>query len=856
MPQRRASAPQHRRVSLIPCTSAQPQAAHIPHQPRALAIAAQCALLASLSAGAMGLLLAPEFAHAQAAQSAQASQPAQVKSYNIPASSLAEALRAFASAAGVELTVNGTLVQGRQSRGLNGNYSVAGGFDVLLSGHNLEAVRQGNGSYALRVVETLPEVTVTAPGRGSGRGDVATLPEVVVTAGALGVTEGTGSFTTDSSSSATGMNLSLRETPQSVSIVTRERMDQQQLNSLADVAEQTVGIAVNSQGPAIGGYTTLYSRGFAIDNYQVDGMHTSSRTFSSYFSNGQASLDTAIYDSITIVRGATGLLANNGDPSGTINLSRKRPTRQFQGSIEAGLGRWDQRRAVADVGGPVNAEGSVRARLVAAYDESKHWVKDYEGDRHLLYAVVDADLGNDTVLSLALEHGKQKSNVGLALGYPLTYSDGTFTPFGRHDTKSPTWRLTETTRTNFSTLLEHSFNSNWSAKINYNYTKRKYNERSTGTWGLTLNNTITSDIDKENYNTDIHTLSGALNGRYTLLGRAHDLVIGLNGSKEDTRIDNWSTTLSAIPIIDGRIQYPENPDWDSFGLKYTDRKINEYGFYVGTRLSLTDRFSAIAGARWSTYDQKSVGSYLNQTQKYSGEITPYFGLVYDISENISTYASYTDIFKAQYYSDVNGNFLEPETGENYEIGLKGEWFGGNLNASIAAFETKKDNLAVWDNGNLTPSGSSAYRAEDNTTSRGWEFELAGRISPLWNIQGGYNRVVSKDSDGELLETQAQPKHQFKVFTSYDIASIPGLTLGGGAIWRSKTYYTAYTGIRQLNATQKSYTVANLMARYSLNDKLTFTVNLNNVFNKNYRTNPGTHDYGAERNLYATVKYQF
>lgn len=740
MPQRCAIAPHPRRGSLIPCTSAQPQAAHIPHQPRALAIAAQCALLASLSAGAMGLLLEPEFAHAQTARGAQASQPAQVKSYNIPASSLAEALRAFASAAGVELTVDGTLVQGRQSRGLNGNYSVAGGFDVLLGGHNLEAVRQGNGSYALRVVDTLPEVTVTAPGRGSGRGDVATLPEVVVTAGALGVTEGTGSYTTESTSAATGLSLSLRETPQSVTVFTRQRIDDQQLNSLADVAQQTPGLYLSNTGSGtdIGGYSGIYSRGFAVSSYQIDGLPTSGAAFTFTGSGvGMTSFDTAIYDSVTVVRGATGLLTGAGDPSASVGLTHKRPTHQFQGSLEGSLGRWDKRRVVADVGGPLNRGGTVRGRLVGLYDESSSWISRYQGARNTVYGVVEADLMPDTLVSLTLEHNNERSNSAESYGFPVLYSDdGTLTPFTRHDAIFAEWSNWHNRRSSVQIALEHAFNEDWGVKINYGHTDRQFNQKRNNLVGISSDHVagrITRVVNNLKYDSD--SVSATLNGRYSIFETSHDLVAGFNSHRltQKQGPGNGADSLMGyqLPIINGIPQIPE-PDWGGYNsnLGGSRGKTNQSGFYLATRLKPTDDFALILGGRWSDWDYRSISaSGVSSGQRnYSNVFTPYAGVVYDLTNHLSVYGSYTEIFNPQSARDIAGNLLDPEEGINYELGLKGDWFNGRLNASFAVFETVKDNLAVADGNNITPEGGQAYIAENDTKTRGWELEIQGELA--------------------------------------------------------------------------------------------------------------------------------
>ena len=161
---------------------------------------------------------------------------------------------------------------------------------------------------------TLPAITVT------GKEDTAT-------------TEGTGSYTTSETVAATRLPLSLRETPQSVTVITRQRMDDQQLNSVQDVLENTTGVTSYQSDSE---RTSFYSRGFLINNIQYDGIPTVVGDIIN--GSGIGSLDTAFYDRVEVVRGATGLLTGTGNPSAAINLVRKRPTREFSAAASLGAG--------------------------------------------------------------------------------------------------------------------------------------------------------------------------------------------------------------------------------------------------------------------------------------------------------------------------------------------------------------------------------------------------------------------------------------------------------------------------------------------------------------------------------------
>ncbi len=183
---------------------------------------------------------------------------------------------------------------------------------------------------------------------------------ITVTASPLrhaGVTEDSGSYNTSSMSTATGLNISARETPQSVSVLTKQRMRDQNLNSVESAVNNITGISVRQFDSDRFGFT---SRGMAVNNVMRDGVAT---FYDTRFNYGDNTLDTDMFDRIEVVRGAAGLMAGPGNPSAVINLVRKRPTQDFRGSVSAGVGSWEKWRTALDISGPLNSEGSVRGRL-------------------------------------------------------------------------------------------------------------------------------------------------------------------------------------------------------------------------------------------------------------------------------------------------------------------------------------------------------------------------------------------------------------------------------------------------------------------------------------------------------------
>ena len=201
------------------------------------------------------------------------------------------------------------LLQGVRTPGLSGSYTVPQALARLLAGTGLDALPSGERSYVLR----------KAGAASTGAPIAATLGEVAVSSSALrdGTTEGKRGYA--GLTSATRLNLSLRETPQAVSVITRQQIDDQGLRTLQDVLVQAPGITVDHSS-STREYDQVFSRGFEVTSYMFDGIPTSKNLEARTY-------DMAIYDRVEIIRGATGLISGTGSPSAAVNLVRKRPGR-------------------------------------------------------------------------------------------------------------------------------------------------------------------------------------------------------------------------------------------------------------------------------------------------------------------------------------------------------------------------------------------------------------------------------------------------------------------------------------------------------------------------------------------------
>ncbi|EHJ93433.1 TonB-dependent siderophore receptor [Vreelandella boliviensis] len=686
-----------------------------------------------------------------------------------------------------------------------------------------------------------------------------TLPTVQVTGEYLrdASTEGTGSYTTDSMNTATRLGLSIRETPQSVSVISRQLIDDMQLESLTDVVNTTTGLTSTQQDSQ---RHVFSARGFEINNYQIDGVPTA---WESGYSAGESQMDTILYDRIEVVRGASGLTSGAGDPSAAINLVRKKAdSEEFTGHAAISAGSWDRHQGTVDISTPLNEAGTVRGRVVGSYLEEGSFVDSLENEKSVFYGTLAADITDNTLMNIGISHQRNRPTASTWGGLPVWFSNGERTDWSRSKTVGADWTRWDSEVTNYFVNLEHNFDSGASIYAAYSKNINQADlplvylsgspDRQTGlgmgafpAW---------YEFEREQDNIDIYG-----NLPFEFSGRDHEMTVGLMHNNQDFTSERRNAlnvpSVGNFYAWDG--SYPE-PDW---GQQTTNmrKETEQLGGYGALRLSLADPLTLILGSRitnWDIEGMKSNGDLFDFS--HHQVVTPYAGLIYDINDVYSAYVSYTDIFNPQDAQDKNGNYLDPLEGKNYETGIKAEYFEGRLNAMLSVFRIDQDNLAQPDTGYLVPgtTNQASYAAE-GTTSVGYEFEVSGAITDDWNLMFGWSQFQAEDADGSAVNT-AQPRRTATLFTTYKLNE---LTLGGGFNWQSSNYTMVTNPLgNSEEVKQGSYALAQLMARYQMTPELSAQLNINNLFDEKYYTNSGAWfgqlAYGAPRSANLTLKYDF
>ncbi|ONH53327.1 outer-membrane receptor for ferric coprogen and ferric-rhodotorulic acid [Pseudomonas cedrina] len=765
---------------------------------------------------------------------------------NIPAQPLSTALQVFGQQTNLQILYSPDTVKEKRSSAVSGKMDPVQAIERLLGGTGVSYSLQGS------------SMIINAPGSGT---DAVELGATQINANQLGtITEGSGSYTPGTIATATKMVLTPRETPQSISVVTRQTMDDFGLNGIDDVMRHTPGITVSTFDSE---RTNYYSRGFPIQNFQYDGVPT---TRNEGYSAGQTLSDMAIYDRVEILKGTTGLMTGAGGPGGTINLVRKKPTAEFQGHVGLGAGSWDNYRSELDVSGPLTDSGNVRGRAVVAYQDKHSFIDHYERKTNVYYGILEFDLSPDTLLTVGADYQNNDPKGSSWSGSRSLFDGaGNDIKFDRGYNNGPKWSSWgQYSRSVFATL-EHALDNGWVAKANYSNQLNGYNAP------LGYASPIEDSTDRVSvYGSKFtgKTISNNgdfyLSGPFSLGGREHQLVVGSSISRSHWEGNDYYGYEATYRDSNNFPMYEWNgdslePQWGPAHEK--DDITRQAAVYFSTRLSLTDDLSLLLGSRLTDYRLTGTND-----SRETGKLIPYAGVVYDLNKNFSVYGSYTSIFMPQQLRpDRNNKMVEPDEGENYEIGLKGEFYDGRLNASLAYFEIHESNRAEEDSeyNNNMPANSPvewAYMGVQAKT-KGYEAEISGELLPGWQVQAGYTHKVIRDDDGKKFSTW-EPQDQLNFYTSYKLTgALDKLTLGGGARWQGEAWQDVYNRGKRVTQrfSQDPYWLVDAMARYQITKNLSASLNVNNVFDKRYYTNIGfyTSSYsGDPRNVMVSTRWDF
>lgn len=806
-------------------------------RPAPLALAA-CLALNALAAQAQAPAATPAPAPNVAATAALPVQ--------IAAQPLAQALNDLARQARLELVVQPAQVQGRQAPAVQGTFTARQALDRLLAGTGLVAVIEGS----LVTVQRDP-----AAGAFSGADKV--LDEVRVAAeGVRNVaTEGSGSYAPRAVDVGKQAQ-TLREIPQSVTVVTQQRMQDQGLRTLDDVMAQTTGITREETWLD----TAYLSRGLAIGNVRYDGGGAST------VSSSSRNEDMAQFDSVALLRGADGLFGA-GDAGGVINLTYKRPQakRKFQTLLSAGTR--SNYRGEADLTGPLNDAGTLRARLVAVSHDQHQMAAPAKLRRQMVYGALEADLGPDTVVMLGASQ-QNDDNPGFNASLPR-YSDGGDLGLPRSANMGAPWNFIRRDSTTVFARAEHQLPGDWLLKASLRHNRFKEAISAAEIEGAVDRATLAGAewwIHQAATRKEETVLDTNAQGGFDAWGLRHDVIVGADMVRSNTLNRNLWPRIGTADVFNPVA--PADPGYPLSGWTAGSTGVEQkMGVYGSVRLRPIERWAVVLGGRYTVKDRKrSYNRFeaLTSDRDEGNVLVPYLGLVHELSRTTSLYASTAEIFESQatkLSAPLPGTPLEPIRGRNYELGIKGDLAQGRMQGSFALYRVEKKGQAVTDPS--YPSSTSAnglsccYFTDGYLLSQGFEAELNGEAAPGLQLSLGYtfNANENKRTSDTQFST-VTPRHVLKAWANYKLqGDLRGWSLGAGVVAQSKHYrsgvvnrYNPATGQYDGESLPFKFTAAghaiwSMRAEYAFNKDWRLAVNVNNLFDKTYYSTVGYSGYG-------------
>lgn len=645
--------------------------------------------------------------------------------------------------------------------------------------------------------------------------------------------------------------LKAREIPQSVSVINRGRIEQQNMRSLDDVMAQSTGV---TSTPFITSRTAYYVRGFQVNSFEMDGVPVLLSEI------GSAPEDMAAFERVEVLRGANGLLHGSGNPAATINMVRKHAPYDYQTNIKLEAGSWNRYRGELDVGGPLNHSGSVRGRAVMAWEDGDYFYDRAKHRSQVLYGTVDADLTDDTTLRVGAERHTIHSNPNIG-GLPMS-SDSQDLHLARHTNLDANWTYLNYYTTRFFAGLDHHFSDTWQGKLNMDYQDAETDNY----YGVLFGNVdaqsgegdgvaIASANKLKNHHLGVDaSVVGQLQG----FGHTHHVIFGASVTDAVTKQE------LATPTSD--FYYPVNIyHWDPTSISapalgaYTSPGSStsiQKGLYGMGRIKLADPLTLVVGARESWWQARTPTAATNAQAK----LTPYGGVIWDFAHNWSWYGSYATVWQPQTYLTYDGGLLSPMKGDTWETGVKTSLNDGAVDLSLAVFKIDLQNTPMADTRHIDTS-TNYYVNGGDASSKGIELETSGHLTPRWEMSAGYTWV--KAGDAKSLTEGAgtpygagAPRHILRLWSNYELPwDQQRWSIGGGvqAQSHSSSDYDA-------TLHQGGYLLANMRVGYRINDHWTAAINGNNIFDRRYYSGLFMHQYanryGDPRNVSVSLTGHF
>ncbi|MEM7062510.1 MAG: TonB-dependent receptor [Cyanobacteria bacterium P01_B01_bin.77] len=640
--------------------------------------------------------------------------------------------------------------------------------------------------------------------------------------------EGKDDYFIPNASTATRTDTPLRDIPNSIQVIPRQVIEDQQAIALEEVLRNAAGVTF--QGDDDGRDFRVGIRGFDGAPILRDGF----RQFG--FGANSAAPEVANLERIEVLRGPASVLYGESEPGGVINLVTKKPLSEPYYNFQFQAGNRGLISPSIDLSGPLTDDGRLLYRLNAVYREEDSF-QDYDSgfNRFFIGPTLSWLISDQTKLTFNLEYTRDDDPYvsGLAAIGDSVADIPLDRVLGNPDDTINQEYL------NVGYTLEHDFSDSWQLRNEFRYSSDEY---AYGVFPLRLFlDESTGDFDRlfagQVGDTETYSIYTNVQGEFNTGSVKHKLLFGVDFAHTEESSRSRATFepefFTTINIFDPEYSIAPTSDANDIPLFFgNDGTTDHLGIYLQDQIDILDNLILVAGLRYDSVDSESVDFDVDfgdfEFDQYDDSLTPRIGIVYQPIEPISLYANYSRSFVPNTGTDVDGNLFDPTEGEGFEVGIKGEIIENRLAATLAYFDITKQNVLTTD---PNDPFSSVSTGEQN--SQGIDFNVTGEILPGWNIVASYAYI-----DAEVTEDNTDivgnrlfniPEHSASLWTTYEIQSgdLQGLGFGLGF-----NFVGERQGDLENSFEVDSYFLTNAAVFYRQNN-WRLGLNFDNLFDINY-----------------------
>ncbi|MFK0342500.1 TonB-dependent siderophore receptor [Pseudomonas asiatica] len=649
------------------------------------------------------------------------------------------------------------------------------------------------------------------------------------------------------SASATRTDTALHETPQSVSVVPKDVLEDTGATRLQDGLDYAGGVGrANNFGGQ--GLTTFTVRGFTTGEFYRNGF-----PINRGYPNAP---DANTVERLEVIRGPASSLYGRGDPGGTFNVVSKQPLPESKVNLGSQFDDQGMHRATLDATGPLNQDGSLAYRLNLLGEGGESFRDDVESERYDVAPVVSWQVNDST--KIVFEGDFMRNNHPLDRGltrYP--------TQAGSASRDTYIWEkgsdnLLHNDNNMAQVRFEHLLNDNWTLGGGFQYLDGSLKGNAVeATSAPADGRTLQRNFNYRKLEWTDRDWQLNLTGHFDTGAFSHTLLTGVEYENYHySSIIRRSTAPYTIDIYNPVLGQPR-PELAAVPTTWDSEKLETWAYFIQDQVALTERLKALAGVRFERfehdYDDKRPAN--RDFSKGENGVTPRVGLIYDLTETVAVYANTARSFKPNSGASLQGSGFDPEKGKSYELGVKWEAPDRQLSVDAAIYHIVKENVLTRD-----PADPNYNLAAGEVRSRGLDINVAGNLTPEWRVIGGYAYVDAEVTKDNRLPSGTRlaniPRNSFSLLNTYEFQDglVKGLGLGVGVKYvddrNGQTEAVTYN--------MDQYTVVDLLAYYKVNDNIRLNLDLKNLFNKEY--DEGAFNFyaypGAPRTVQAGVSYTF